>query len=323
MSEIVENSKKGEIPISAAELKITYKCNMGCRFCWVGDRRSVKNMNLSEQIENLRYLSKHAKQKEIHISGGEPTTREELYEISKAAHALFDRVILHSNVMAFADDYYAARHAKYFTHVIASLQAATPESHVYITRLKDKLDTQLVGIQNLIGHNVQVGVNTVMSRPIVPELPLFPDILAGLGVRFWLMTFPFMHGWAAQKQEELIPQSFEELIPSMEKAMDCAAALDLPVVLNGVPACYLSERTLQILNGLKRAHELGFGGYGAERIMVDSKEQFLSGNAFAYDTIHVRHSECCKDCVLMKGPCTGFWPDLVTKDAWPDLHPII
>jgi molybdenum cofactor biosynthesis enzyme MoaA len=117
----------------AAELKVSYKCNRGCRFCWVGDRRGVTDLSLETQLANLQYITDDPNIEAIHISGGEPTIRKELLELlERVKQRKFKAVIMHTNGLAFDHDEYAQQVIPYLTHAVISLQAGSPERHEYI-----------------------------------------------------------------------------------------------------------------------------------------------------------------------------------------------
>lgn len=307
----------------SAELKVSYTCNMGCRFCWVGDRRTVSPLSNQEQEEGLAYIYNNPSIEEIHISGGEPTLRKDLSSLlEKIKQKKFKAVVMHTNALAFADPEYAKKVTPYLTHAVISLQAATPERHEYITRLKGKFDVQLEGIQNVIGQGVHVAINTVMARSTLPDLPKLADLLSGLKIAAWFVTFPFITGWAKKMQEELLPHSLKEVQEHLLPALQIAIEKKLLVVPNGLPFCYFPDNVPLFIAATQQLHQLGLCGFGSQRKMIDSNEQGDLAKAFAHEVIAIQHTQTCTECCF-KGICNGFWPELLEKQGWPQLQALL
>lgn len=307
----------------SAELKVSYACNMGCRFCWVGDRRSVPNLSSQEQVMSLEYIDQIDSIEEIHISGGEPTLRKDLIPLlEKIKKKKFKSVIMHTNALLFSNPDFANQVLPFLTHAVISLQAATPKSHEYITRLKNRFAIQLKGIRNVVSSDVTVAINTVMARPTLEDLPMFPSLLSEMGVNFWFVTFPFVTGWAKKMREELLPRSLGELGEHLAPALRIAIEKKINVVPNGLAFCYFPEFVTYFLESIHRLQSVGLGGFGSQRKMIDSNSLGDNAMAFAHEVIKLQYVEECEKCCF-KGPCSGFWPELLDGLFWPKLQKLL
>lgn len=308
---------------SSAELKVSYTCNMGCRFCWVGDRRSVPKLSLQEQGNSLEYIDQIDDIEEIHISGGEPTLRKDLIPLlGKIKAKKFKSVIIHTNALLFSNPDFADQVLPFLTHAVISLQAATPKSHEYVTRLKDRFDVQLRGIRNVVSSDVIVAINTVMARPTLEDLLIFPGLLSEMGVNYWFITFPFVTGWAKRMSDELLPRSLEELSEHLVPALKIAIEKKVHVIPNGLAFCYFPEFVSYFLKSIHRLQSVGLGGFGSQRKMIDSNTLGDEAMAFAHEVIKLQHVEACKECCF-KGSCSGFWPELLDGSLWPKLQRLL
>jgi cyclic pyranopterin phosphate synthase len=170
-------------------LSVTERCNFKCQYCLPnGYKKTCADSSLSlNEINNLVAGLVQMGVWKIRLTGGEPTTRQDLTEIIKLIHAYpqIKQLALTTNGYKLADkieEYYAAG----LTHLNISIDSLKREQFKAITQV-DKLDYLLKSIElaRSIGMS-QIKINAVLLPHTIGELNLFLEYIRdqAITVRF-------------------------------------------------------------------------------------------------------------------------------------------
>lgn len=174
-----------------AVVRVNYRCQMRCDFCWVDLHGGEKTWEqLLAEVE--RAVAFQAA--EVTFSGGEPTLFRRLPDLIGEVRARgVSRVNIETNAMLFRKpEVTAAYREAGLTDAFVSLHAAEAGVSDALTKVPGGFAQTLVGIRNLLGAGVPVVLNYVISTANLGDLARFPDFLQQeygalarrLGVRF-------------------------------------------------------------------------------------------------------------------------------------------
>jgi uncharacterized Fe-S cluster-containing radical SAM superfamily protein len=153
-----------------------FACNQDCGLCWQGrDWGRFGPEQLLLWIEDLYAAGARA----LIISGGEPTLDAELGHYLERARALgFSTITLETNAVQMAKAGVSERlRDAGLTDVFVSLHSGDEATSDAITRAPGTFARTVKGVQNLLAAGVPVGLNCVMTREGLDQLPGLPDFI--------------------------------------------------------------------------------------------------------------------------------------------------
>jgi len=164
------------VPVSVG-LELTRECNMRCVHCGssAGDVRSGE-LTTKELIDLCKKLKK-LKTKLITFSGGEPLIRKDWYEIGLKVKELRMDLSIISNGYNIDERVVTKFKEINLCAVGISLDAATPEIHDSIRRIKGSFDKCLKVLKLLRENDISTTVVTTISKENIKELPKIREIL--------------------------------------------------------------------------------------------------------------------------------------------------
>ncbi len=258
-------------------LEVTKNCNMSCPICYAGASLHKQNddLTLTEIDNRLTWLMQNAGVVNIQISGGEPTTREDLTQIISLVHAKgFDFVQLNSNGLRLG----CAHSGEQYAHTLKAaglnlvyLQWDGMDSHTYTSlRGADYVASKERALNNCLKAQLPVllvvtlvrGVNdhllgdilhkALSQGPLVRGIHIQP--VASFGRYPWeqaaapRLTLPeVLHALESQsksmlKAEHFHPPQSEHALCSFSAVYDRNAEYGLvPVHADGGACCKTAE----------------------------------------------------------------------------------
>jgi len=167
----------GESGIEEAVLRISYRCNQDCIFCWVAP--DAEDMPAGRVEGAIREVCRRGARR-LSFSGGEPTVSGNLEKyIMLAKECGARRVCLQTNAIRAADSGYCRRLAE------SGLDSAFVSFHSQIAAVSDAItgrpgshEKTVAGLKNLIGAGIATVVNCVICRRNADTLPEYVDFVA-------------------------------------------------------------------------------------------------------------------------------------------------
>lgn len=161
-------------------LSVTERCNFKCQYCLPnGYTKTCSDKSLTlKEINNLVAGLVQMGVWKIRLTGGEPTTRQDLTEIMKViqAYPQIKQLALTTNGYKLADkveEYYAAG----LTHLNISIDSLNREQFKTITQV-DKLDYILKSIELARSIGIaKIKINAVLLPHTMSELNLFLEYI--------------------------------------------------------------------------------------------------------------------------------------------------
>ncbi|GJD52059.1 PqqA peptide cyclase [Methylobacterium crusticola] len=186
--------------------ELTHRCPLRCPYCSNPlelDRRSVELDTATWQ----RVLAEAAALGvlHVHLSGGEPTARQDIVAITKACAdlGLYSNLITSgvAGALAKLDALYDAG----LDHVQLSIQAAEARNAERIGGLKDAQPQKLAFAERVTALGLPLTLNAVIHRGNIDEVPAVIDLAVALGAKRLEVAHTQYYGWAYVNRAALMP----------------------------------------------------------------------------------------------------------------------
>ncbi len=185
---------------------MTRRCNLSCVHCYIsatsggeaGERRD--ELTTGEARAFIKDIARMGSPVLL-FSGGEPTLREDLFELGRLAIDSGMRAVISSNGTTI-DEEMAKRIVEVgFSYVGVSIDGAG-ETHDRFRGKQGAFDDAIRGVRNCLAAGVKAGVRLTVNRANVRELPQVLDIVEREGIP----RFCMYHLVYAGRGEKLVSQ---------------------------------------------------------------------------------------------------------------------
>ncbi len=234
---------------------LTFKCNNNCISC-IFDTRMNKYMGTPYLKEIKRVIEKVPEGEYLAFTGGEPTLREEFFDILKMARQRHPKKYLFvvSNGRAFSDKKFVKKLKELnlgnFMIGIA-LYGHNAEIHDSITRVKGSWNETMKGIENLLNAGFNVELRVIVLTEIA-------EIVKKKFFKIKRIVFINMKytGNAFINRKKIFVKYSKAAIEA-QKAFDALEGTKIETRLYHFPLCLLEEKYRKAASGItKQSREL-------------------------------------------------------------------
>jgi len=165
------------------DLALTYRCNNSCAHCYSGKASVSRELSTVEwkRVVNRAF---DLGIPQILFTGGEPTLREDLIDITAHAEATGLVTGLVTNGRQLKDSGYVRRLAKAgLDYAQVTLESHKPEIHDTITGVSGSWDESVDGIRNLLKTPIYTSINMTLNRQNLKHAVGTVDFFHELGLR--------------------------------------------------------------------------------------------------------------------------------------------
>ncbi len=187
-------------------LELTHRCPLHCPYCSNPlelDRRSAE----MDTATVLRVLGEAAALGilHVHLSGGEPTARRDILEITAACAkaGLYSNLI--TSGIGAALRHLPALAAAGLDHVQLSLQGAAAAQADKVSGLAGSHEAKMLFAAEVARLGLPLTVNAVIHRGNIGEVAAFIDLAVELGARRLEIAHTQYYGWAYRNRAALMP----------------------------------------------------------------------------------------------------------------------
>jgi MoaA/NifB/PqqE/SkfB family radical SAM enzyme len=294
-----------------AYLQVTRECNQDCLFCSNPSNDHCLNLDNAKKIIN-RFIDDGCNG--VILTGGEPTTSSNLFEIIDYAKRKKLDVKIITNGQMLSDD-------KLLDKVIecgvstfhVSVYSVKSEIQGFLSKKSDSLENIMKTFRNMAKHrDILVTVNTVINK-------LNQDHLSH-NVDYLVKNFPFIRHfvWNNIDAQNLNSQTREEVVAKLngfylelKKATDLLKKNARTFRVERVPLCYMpgfeyaSTETRKIVKNEDR-----------KIFFLDNERKYFNDTEWYYDKF-----EACKKCFLNK-ICAGLYMGKKGYNDKNELFPV-
>ncbi len=151
--------------------ELTAACNLKCQHCRAEAQEDAVAHELNtEQVISVARDIRKAGDPIVVLTGGEPLSRPDFFEIADACSTIFSRVALATNGTLVTDELAARIAACGIQRASISIDGATAKTHDDFRRLPGSFEDAFRGWEALRRANVSVQLNVTVARHNVDEL---------------------------------------------------------------------------------------------------------------------------------------------------------
>ena len=167
--------------------EVTYSCNLSCIHC-LSDSGPKRNNELNTEA-CLEVIDSMAAMKvfQFNIGGGEPFMRSDFIDLMDYAHQKGIVTCISTNGTLIDKDV-ARRLDNKLVYIQVSLDGATPASNDII-RGRGSFDKALQALEHLRQRDIEVSINTVLTRHSINELDRLVELAASFGAKLRISRF--------------------------------------------------------------------------------------------------------------------------------------
>jgi radical SAM protein with 4Fe4S-binding SPASM domain len=161
------------------DLAVTYRCNLACPKCYVGDRKVDRELSAAEWVRVFEVLWK-AGIPQVVFTGGEPTMRDDIVELVGQADEFVTGLV--TNGTKLSDLAQPLRDAS-LDYAQVTIESFDPKIHDRITCAEGSHAMTLAGIRKALGVGLQIVTNTTLTKTNAASFGETIEWLHGLGVK--------------------------------------------------------------------------------------------------------------------------------------------
>ncbi len=167
--------------------EVTYACNLSCVHCLSDSGGKRKGELTTEECRRIIDALSASRVFQLSIGGGEPFVRDDFLDLMDYAHEKGIVTCISTNGTIIDDDI-ARRLDDKLVYIQVSLEGATPASNDSI-RGEGSFRRALHGLECLKNRDIEVSINTVLTKASFPELDSLAGLAASLGAKFRVSRF--------------------------------------------------------------------------------------------------------------------------------------
>jgi heme b synthase len=228
------NSNTHELILRVVAWETTRRCELQCKHC----RGSARNKNYPGELtteEGMRLIDGIASFAKpiLILTGGEPMTRPDIYDLASHATKQGIRVVMAPCGPLINPKTANLMKQSGIQRISISLDGSNPQTHDSFRGLKGAFESATMGIMYAKEAGIEFQVNTTVTRHNVAELPAILALAVQLGAAAFDLFFLVPTGrGAALKQMEISPDEYER---ALKWTSDMAKSAPIPVKTTCAP----------------------------------------------------------------------------------------
>jgi radical SAM protein with 4Fe4S-binding SPASM domain len=163
------------------DLAVTYKCNLDCPKCYLGDSGAGPELGSLEWLRILDLLWKIGISQVV-FTGGEPTLRPDIVDLISAADRFVTGLVTNGTLLGCGNLAKRLSDAS-LDYVQVTIESALPEIHDGMTCISGSHAMTVEGIRAALKEGIQVVTNTTLTRANASGFGGTIAFLHELGVR--------------------------------------------------------------------------------------------------------------------------------------------
>jgi len=252
MSKVSKELAEIAPPPMAMLAELTHRCPLACPYCSNPIELKAASQELSTE-EWIRVFNQAAEMGvlHLHLSGGEPASRRDLVELTKAAvdFGLYTNLItsgigINQKRLEMLSD-------AGLDHVQLSIQGVDQKTADLVGGYKGGYVRKLQLAEWVKASGIPLTVNAVCHRTNMDDVPAMINLAQELGARRLEIATVQFHGWAIKNRAQLMP-SAEQVKATNDIVEKSRKDLEGKLVIDYVPADYYATYPKACMGGWGR-----------------------------------------------------------------------
>ena len=232
--------------------ELTHRCPLSCPYC----SNPVDLERRSAELDTATWVRVFAEAAamgvlQLHLSGGEPTARSDIVELTRAAgeSGLYTNLI--TSGIGLREDRLAALAGAGLDHLQLSVQDVLPDEADRIAGLAGSHAAKGEVARVAVRVGLALTINAVVHRGNVDRIPDLVAAAAEVGAGRIEIAHTQYHGWAARNRAFLMP-SREQVVRARDAVAELKAAYAGRIAIDYVTPDYYARYPKPCMNGWGR-----------------------------------------------------------------------
>ncbi len=169
-------------PLRLIAFEITRTCNLLCRHCRGDSRNEVYQNELNlDEIKSILDIVALFSKPIIIITGGEPLTRKDVFDITGYSTSLGFRTVLATCGHFLTDETVGKLIETGVSRISVSLDGATPETHDNFRGVTGSFEASVKGLETASKHDLDFQINSTITTLNIDDLESLYELALSLG----------------------------------------------------------------------------------------------------------------------------------------------
>ncbi|WP_294620680.1 pyrroloquinoline quinone biosynthesis protein PqqE [uncultured Roseovarius sp.] len=236
-------------PPIAMLAELTHRCPLSCPYCSNPLEMAAKEAELdTETWADVFRQAAEMGVLQLHLSGGEPASRRDLEELTRAAHAAGLYTNLITSAIGLTPRRLDALEAAGLDHIQLSLQGTNAQLADKIGGYRGGFDRKMQAAEEIAKRGIPLTLNAVMHRQNLDDLDRTIDMAVELGARRLEVACVQFHGWATKNIAALLPTR-EQTEAAKDKVAEASKRLRGVLAFDFVPPDYYADYPKSCMGG--------------------------------------------------------------------------
>jgi len=204
-----------------SEIALTYRCNLACRFCYVGcgctKRPKTREMTTEQAKRVLDVIRNDAEVPSVSWTGGEPTLRDDLVELTAYAKSIGMRVNLITNGTLVDRDLVMRLRDAGLSSAQVSVEGPDANVHDALTQVPGSFDRTIRAVEALRDAELHVHTNTTVNALNAPHVAEMVELTKTFGLSRFSMNMAIPCGSAPISGVTITYTQMADLVESVRK----------------------------------------------------------------------------------------------------------
>jgi PqqA peptide cyclase len=201
--------------------ELTHRCPLGCPYC----SNPMALESRANEIDTATWARVFVEAADlgvlqVHLSGGEPTARRDIVEITAAAHRASLYTNLITSAVGLTEKKLAALAEARLDHVQISIQDADAVSADRIAGYEGAYARKRALAREVVGLGIMLTVNAVIHRANIDRIAAMVEQAVALGASRVEIAHVQYYGWGLANRAKLMPTRQQ-----VERAVGCVEVL--------------------------------------------------------------------------------------------------